>query len=249
VGSAPLYIPRDLTLWSQSWHLELRSGKMRSAVTEDRALQGCNPSAGDGPKLPSASELHRAIPEPVRRLYPGDRSPRPVKRSPFDGRPNIAARPLPAPQLPEAAAGLPMPGTLLGNWQGKGLLPKRGICTLLVELRGESAEGGPVVAYSTLQCINMAMLMPGARPMGAKPITPEEAMAATGRLNPVSAILSGMWANGSVKFHVDKTIGASDGCALESATITSFGARQIAFEGQDGGSCGKWEMLLAKGGM
>jgi hypothetical protein len=24
---------------------------MRSAVTEDRALQGCNPSAGDGPKL------------------------------------------------------------------------------------------------------------------------------------------------------------------------------------------------------
>jgi hypothetical protein len=50
-----LYIPRDLTLWSQSWHLELRSGKMRSAVTEDRALQGWNPSAGDGPKLAGAA--------------------------------------------------------------------------------------------------------------------------------------------------------------------------------------------------
>ena len=46
-----MYISRDLTLWSQSWHLFLRSCKMRSAVTEDRALQGWNPSAGDGPKL------------------------------------------------------------------------------------------------------------------------------------------------------------------------------------------------------
>ena len=52
-----MYIPRDLTLWSQSWHLELRSAKMRSAVTEDRALQGWNPSAGDGPKLAGAVRM------------------------------------------------------------------------------------------------------------------------------------------------------------------------------------------------
>jgi hypothetical protein len=200
--------------------------------------------------MPSASDLQRAIPEPVRRLYPGDRSPRPVKRSPFDGRPNIAARPLPAPQLPEAAAGLPMPGTLLGTYAGKGLLPKLGVCTCQLELRGQEGMTGTVVGYSSVQCMSLRLMMPGARGPGARPITPEEVMAATGRLTPVSSILSGAWENGSIRLRIDKTIGGNpaDGCTPVAAVATPFGARQVALEWQDA-ACGNWQMVLAKAGM
>lgn len=200
--------------------------------------------------MPSAAELQRAIPEPVRRLYPGDRLSRPVKRSPFDGRPNIAARPTPAPQLPEAAAGLPMPGTLLGTYAGKGLLPKLGICTCQLELRGQEGMTGTVIGYSTVQCTSLRLMMPGARAPGAKPITPEEVMAATGRLTPVSSILSGAWENGSIHLHIDKTIGGNpaDGCTPVAAVATPFGARQVALEWQDA-ACGNWQMVLAKAGM
>jgi len=199
--------------------------------------------------MPSASELRRAIPEPVRRLYPGDRPARPVKRSPFDGRPNTAARPIPAPQLPEAAAGLPMPGTLLDTYAGKGLLPKLGVCTCQLELRGQEGMTGTVVGYSTLQCMSLRLMMPGARGAGAKPITPEEVLAATGRLTPVSSILSGAWENGSIRLRIDKTIGGNpaDGCTPVAVVATPFGARQVALEWQDE-TCGNWQMVLAKAG-
>ena len=53
----------------------LRSGQMRSAVTEDRALQGCNLSAGDGPKLagvvPCSPKLGPPLPVFWLSLYPG----------------------------------------------------------------------------------------------------------------------------------------------------------------------------------
>ena len=90
--------------------------------------------------MPSASELRQAIP-PVRLFYP---PARPVRPSPFDGRPNVTGRPSPPlPQLPETAAGFLMPGTLLGSYAGKGLLPKLGVCTCQLELRGQEGMTGP----------------------------------------------------------------------------------------------------------
>lgn len=197
--------------------------------------------------LPSASELRRAV-APLRLSYPSAPSARPVKRSPYDGRPNTAARPIPAPQLPEAAAGLPTPGTLLGTYSGKGLLPKLGVCTCQLELRGQEGMTGTVVGYSTVQCMSVALMTPGARPAG-KPITPEEVMAATGKLTPVSSIFSGAWENGSILLRIDKTIGGNpaDGCTPVAAVATPFGARQVALEWQDG-TCGNWQMVLAKAG-
>ncbi len=197
--------------------------------------------------MPSLSELRRTILEPARRLYPGDRSARPVKPSPFDGRSNA---PAPASQPPETAAGLPMPGTLLGTYAGRGLLPKLGVCTCQLELRGQEGMTGIVVGYSTLQCMNLGLVMPGARGPGAKPVTPEAVLAATGSLTPVSSVLSGSWENGSIRLRVDKTIGgnSADKCTPAGAVATPFGARQVAFEWQDG-TCGNWQMVLVKAGL
>jgi len=75
-------------------------------------------------------------------------------------------------------------------------------------------------------------------------------MAATGSLTPVSSVLRGAWENGSIRLHIDKTIGGnpSDGCTPIAAVATPFGARQVAFEWHDA-VCGDWQMALAKAGM
>ena len=227
-------------------NLRERYLRLTPPKTQARAVRSCPAAAAvTFLMLPSASELRRVV-APLRLSSPSAPPARPVKRSPFDDRPNTAARPT-APQLPETAAGLPTPGALLGSYSGRGLLPRRGVCMLSVELRGQASEAGPVVADPTLQCTNLSMFVPGARARGARPITPEEVMAATGRLSPVSWVLSGAWEGGEIRFRVDKTIGAGDGCGLSSATVTPFGMRQVAFEGQ-GGTCGNWQMLLAKVG-
>ena len=196
--------------------------------------------------MPSPSALRRALTS-VGRLYPGTQAVKPVKPSPYDGQGYI---PPPASEAIKPALGLPTPGALLGTWAGRGLLPKRGVCTLTVELRGQAGEQGPVVGYSTFQCMNLQMLMPGARGAGAKPVTPESVMAATGSLTPVSSVLSGIWEGGAIRFQVDKTIGGNpaEGCDPKSAVVTPFGMRQVAFEGIDA-VCGHYQILLNKAGM
>jgi len=120
---------------------------------------------------------------------------------------------------------------------------------LFLELHGQPGIAGPVVAYSTLQCTSFGLLMPGARAAGAKPVTPEQVIAATRGLTPISTVLTGARGeNGAITFRVDKTMGGGDMCAMSAATVTSFGVRQIAFEGKDA-ACGNWNMLLTKAGL
>jgi hypothetical protein len=139
---------------------------------------------------------------------------------------------------PAVAAPQPLsPGTLSGVWQGRTAITGRGLCTLKVELH-ENASGH-YLGYSSLACANYAPLM-----------SPQDrgnnAAAVLNRMNPAEAILSGAMESGSIRFHVDKTIGASaNGCAVTSFTLTPFGSNQLAAEWQEGG-CEGGHVILQK---
>jgi hypothetical protein len=121
---------------------------------------------------------------------------------------------------------------LSGTWRGQGVLAGRGVCTLKLEMR-EAQAPSSYSGYSTLSCVNAS---------------------ARGRVNPasrippVAAILTGTPQNGSIRFHVDKTIGAdANGCTATSFIATPFGTNQIAVQWQEG-SCQGGQILLGKSG-
>jgi hypothetical protein len=121
---------------------------------------------------------------------------------------------------------------LSGTWKGQGALSGRGVCTLKLELREGQPPGG-YSGYSTLSCVT-----PPAR--GRARSAP--------RINPAAAVLTGQPENGSIRFHVDKTIEAdANGCAATSFTATPFGTNQIAVQWQEG-SCQGGQIILAKNG-
>jgi hypothetical protein len=72
------------------------------------------------------------------------------------------------------------------------------------------------------------------------------AAATLNRMSPAGAVLSGAMENGSIRFHVDKTVGTnSNGCAATSLTLTPFGTNQLAAEWQEGG-CEGGHIILQK---
>lgn len=65
-------------------------------------------------------------------------------------------------------------------------------------------------------------------------------------MTPMAAILSGSIKDGSIAFHVDKTIGTGlDGCALTSFNVTSFGTDEVAAEWQKA-NCPGGQMTLSR---
>jgi hypothetical protein len=62
-------------------------------------------------------------------------------------------------------------------------------------------------------------------------------------LKPMSAILTGAPRNGSIEFHVDKSLG--DNCPMTALTLMPFGVRQIAIQWEDT-FCGGGYMVLTK---
>jgi hypothetical protein len=126
---------------------------------------------------------------------------------------------------------------LSGNWRGRTAIPGRGICTLSIELYEN--EPARFSAFSNLGCSNYAPLMP------AQERNP--AAAVLNRLSPATAVLSGRMENGSIRFHVDKTLAAnSNGCFATAFTLTPFGTNQLAAEWQEAG-CQGGHMILQKG--
>lgn len=121
---------------------------------------------------------------------------------------------------------------LSGTWRGQGVLSGRGVCTLKLELR-EGQAPSSYSGYSTLSCVN-ASARGRANPAS--------------RMNPAASILTGVPQSGSIRFHVDKTIGAdANGCTATSFTATPFGTNQIAVQWQEG-SCQGGQILLGKSG-
>jgi hypothetical protein len=128
-------------------------------------------------------------------------------------------------------------GNLSGIWSGRAILQGRGICNLRFELK--ESEPGHFSGYSTISVVNPEIFM-NPKDRDVNPIA-----GFLKKANPASAILAGTVENGSIHFHVDKTIGDNNGCLLTSVTLTPFGTGQIAAEWQEG-SCQGGNMLLQK---
>jgi len=123
-----------------------------------------------------------------------------------------------------------------GDWQGRAALPRHRMCTLKFELRENYEPEHPYAGYSNLVCTPFWPYGPGrARMDGAAILTASQ--------SPMSAILSGTPRNGSIQFHVEKTLGSN--CPMTALTLTPFGAKQIAVEWEDT-FCGGGQMILTR---
>jgi hypothetical protein len=72
------------------------------------------------------------------------------------------------------------------------------------------------------------------------------AAATLNRMSPAAAVLSGTMENGSIRFHVDKTVSTnSNGCAATSFNLVPFGSNQLAAEWQEEG-CQGGHVILQK---
>jgi hypothetical protein len=153
-------------------------------------------------------------------------TPAPVPAAP-SGAPAVAAAP---------ARAVAPPATISGIWQGRTAITGRGICTLRIELHEN--EPAHFAGFSSLACANFAPLM-------AKDDR-NPASATLNRMSPAAAVLSGTMENGSIRFHVDKTVSAnSNGCAATSFTLTPFGNNQLAAAWQEEG-CQGGQVILQK---
>lgn len=142
--------------------------------------------------------------------------------------------PTPPPVLPDPANGL------TGIWQGNASVPGHGVCTLKLEIR-RSADLTKFAGFPTLGCMPLFPMLP-------KAISPAEAMKGVSKYSPVSAILTGTSALGSIKFTVDKQMGVpASGCPLTSFTATPFGTDQLAAEWAEG-TCQGGDMVLRRTG-
>jgi hypothetical protein len=137
---------------------------------------------------------------------------------------------------PSPAGAATQSGPLSGVWQGRTAITGRGLCTLRIELHEN--EPGHFQGYSTLACTNYGPLM---APEGRG-----NAAGTLNRMNPAEAILSGAMEDGSLRFHVDNTIGTnSNGCGATSFTLTPFGTNQLAAQWEETG-CQGGHVILQK---
>lgn len=148
--------------------------------------------------------------------------------------PSVAAPATPVGASAAAPVNRPAPNAFIGSWQGQRLQENRKLCRLMLEIR--EASPGVLAGYATLSCFAWAI------PGRANPSNMVRA------LSPASAVLSGSFKDGSVAFHIDKTIGATpEGCALSAFTVSPFGNDQIAAQWENG-ECGKGQIVAQRTG-
>jgi hypothetical protein len=112
------------------------------------------------------------------------------------------------------------------------------MCTLKLEIRRKPDDPTKLAGFPLLTCFPMTM---------PKMNDPKGQQAIMARFTPMSAVLTGTAEKGSVLFTVDKVIGKSaEGCAIESMTVTPFGADQVSAEWKEI-VCQGGQMLLKKG--
>lgn len=155
----------------------------------------------------------------------------------------------PAEQAPPVAD-VPALAKFIGTWQGNATLPgRKENCMLKLEVRQSHEKASEFSGYSSLSCAPSMFELLGQA--GDK----SKANAATmmdnmGKaMNPVSAILTGTPAHGSIQFRVDKNIGVnevSNGCPLVSLSATDFGSDQIEIDLKESqeGACQGGQMLM-----
>jgi len=174
-----------------------------------------------------AAAPHALAPQPATALPPPSQAT-PTTASPA-GRAAIPAKEV-SPPSPFAR--------FQGIWRGRAALDGRGICDLKFELREKPDEPGNFSGYSTMTCSAVGALMP------SKQVSVKEQTLNV--MDPEAAIFTGKPENGSLQFHVDKTVGTdSNGCAPTAFTLTPFGGNQLAAEWHEA-TCRGGHMILVK---
>ena len=155
----------------------------------------------------------------------------------------------PAEQAPPVAD-VPALAKFIGTWQGNATLPgRKEMCMFKLEMRQSHEKASEFSGYSSLSCApSMLELLGQARDKNkANAATMMDIMGKD--MNPVSAIMTGIPANGSIQFRVDKNIGVdevSNGCPLVSLSATNFGSDQIEVDLKESqqGACQGGQMLM-----
>ncbi|HUN56497.1 MAG TPA: hypothetical protein VMU41_00140 [Candidatus Binataceae bacterium] len=128
----------------------------------------------------------------------------------------------------------------LGTYMGAGMIPNRGICRLVLELKLDPEKPGFYTGYSTMSC------GPSGPFVKRQPGMNQGAAEILNEMTPTSAILSGHVVQRSIPFEVQQAIGKSpDGCGITSYKATPFGTSAIAVEWTEG-SCYSGQMILAR---
>jgi hypothetical protein len=139
--------------------------------------------------------------------------------------------------IPPAVAPAVPPARLLGIWVGQQGETNMELCRLQLEIRDKGAN--EVNGYVKMLCYPT-----GAYYQSHPKINVQETFMKA--MTPMAAILSGTIKDGSIAFHIDKTIGTGlDGCPLSSFTVTSFGTDEVAAEWQKEG-CPGGQMTLSR---
>jgi hypothetical protein len=142
------------------------------------------------------------------------------------------------PNTPPVPVAPPRDAGMLGKWQSAPMmLANRGICTLWVEMVRKPEEPDKYTGAATLSCAP-SVLFGGPKAN----VSPAMMLA---RLNPLSAVMSGVWASDSIAFRVDKVLNAG-GCAWKGFSVSRFGSQNVAAEFEDG--CGGGSMVLRRAG-
>jgi hypothetical protein len=167
--------------------------------------------------------------------HPQRPKPKPVAPSPkvvpkvAAAVPPPAAKQATAPAAPTAVTA-PVPSEftkLVGIWRGHVVLLGRGECDLRFELRPKDL--GKFVGYSSFTCVAAGPLVTKAN----------SGTTILNRTNPEAAILSGVIEKESIRFTVDKVVGAdSNGCAPSSFSLTPFGQDRLAADWEEPGCTG-----------
>ena len=133
--------------------------------------------------------------------------------------------PVPAPTPPDLMA-------LAGKWQGGIMVPKRGMCTLTLEVDPIRDKAGQFSAYSTLGCIFNTTL-----DLLTHKHDPQAMVERMGKGNsPTSAILSGLVKDNTLAFTADKNVGVAEvpgACDMKAITVRPFGVNQVAVDFQN----------------
>ena len=128
----------------------------------------------------------------------------------------------------------------LGTYMGAGMIPNRGICRLVLELKLDPEKPDFYTGYSTMSC------GPSGPFVKRQPGMNQGAAEILNEMTPTSAILSGHVVQRSIPFEVQKAIGKSpDGCGITSYKATPFGTNAIAVEWTEG-SCYSGQMILPR---
>lgn len=152
-----------------------------------------------------------------------------VKRSPFGkktdnastGSNNAAAQTVPPPSFTRLA----------GYWQARGVIARRGVCFLRLEIR--PTQENQFAAYSSISCVSFIRRIPMYSVMGAA-MPPASSSIFTGKVD-----------DGSIRFKTEKTIDpAASGCPMSALAVTPFGARQLTAEWVD--ACHGGQMVLQR---